>query len=85
MEYMNNKRPFMPSLPNVLEPSKLLLPTDLTKPCLPDHAIQPDCIHQTNDFFQCFSAVPKPHFTLRMGVVSVWAINPNGLCRELWV
>ena len=31
---MNNKRPSKPSLPYVLEPSKLLVPTDLTKPCL---------------------------------------------------
>ena len=31
---MNNKRPSKPSLPYVLEPSKLLLPIDLTKPCL---------------------------------------------------
>ena len=31
---MNNKRPSKPSLPHVLKPSKLLLPTDLTKPCL---------------------------------------------------
>ena len=30
----------------------------------------PDCIHQTNSFFQCFPAALKPHFTLRMGVVS---------------
>ena len=41
----------------------------------PNHVIQPDCIHQTNGFFQCFPAAPKPHFTLRMGVVRVWAIN----------
>ena len=31
---MNNKRPSKPSLPYVLKPSKLLLPIDLTKPCL---------------------------------------------------
>ena len=34
LEYMNNKRPSKPSLPYVLELSKLLLPTDLIKPCL---------------------------------------------------
>ena len=34
LEYTNNKRPSKPSLPHVLDPSKLLLPTDLTKPCL---------------------------------------------------
>ena len=34
LEYTNNKRLSNPSLPHVLEPSKLLLPTDLTKSCL---------------------------------------------------
>ena len=34
LEYKNNKRPFKPSLPNVLKPSKLLLPTDFTETCL---------------------------------------------------
>ena len=34
LEYMNNKRPFKPSLPHILKPSKLLLPTDFAKPCL---------------------------------------------------
>ena len=40
-----------------------------------DHAIQLDCIHQTNGFFQYFATATKPHFTLKMDVVSVWAIN----------
>ena len=31
LEYTNNKRFSKPSLPNVLEPSKLLLPTDFSK------------------------------------------------------
>ena len=31
---MNNKRPSKPSLPNVLEPSKLLLLTGFSEPCL---------------------------------------------------
>ena len=31
LEYMNNKRPFKPSLPNLLEPSKLLLLTDFSE------------------------------------------------------
>ena len=60
LEYTYSKRPSKLSLSHVFEPSKLLLPTDLTKPCLPDHVIQPDCIHQTNDFFQYFPAAPKP-------------------------
>ena len=34
LEYTNNKKPSKPSLPHVLEPSKLLLPTDFAKPCL---------------------------------------------------
>ena len=28
LEYTNNKRPSKPNLPNILEPSKFLLPTD---------------------------------------------------------
>ena len=34
LEYINNKRPSKPSLPNVLEPSKFLLPTDFLESCL---------------------------------------------------
>ena len=34
LEYINNKKPSKPSLPNVLKPSKLLLPTGFSKPCL---------------------------------------------------
>ena len=37
----------------------------------PYHAIQPDCIHQTNYFFQYFLTTPKPPLSLKMGVVSV--------------
>ena len=33
LEYTNNKRPSKPSLPNVLKPSKLLLPTHFSKSC----------------------------------------------------
>ena len=33
LEYTNNKRPSKPTLSHVLKPSKLLLPTDFTKPC----------------------------------------------------
>ena len=33
LEYTNNKRPSKPSLSSVLEPSKLLLPTDFLKSC----------------------------------------------------
>ena len=34
LEYTNNKRPSKPSLPNVLEPSNLLLPTNFSESCL---------------------------------------------------
>ena len=34
LEYTNNKRPSKPSLPNVLEPSKLLLLMDFSESCL---------------------------------------------------
>ena len=34
LEYTNNKRPFKPSLPNVLEPSNLLLSMDFSESCL---------------------------------------------------
>ena len=34
LKYTNNKRPSKPSLPNVLEPFKLLLPTDFSESCL---------------------------------------------------
>ena len=34
LEYMNNKIPSKPSLPHVLEPSKLLLSTDFLESCL---------------------------------------------------
>ena len=34
LEYTNSKIPSKPSLPHVLEPSKLLVATDLTKSCL---------------------------------------------------
>ena len=34
LEYTNNKRPSKGSLPYILEPSKLLLPTDFSESCL---------------------------------------------------
>ena len=33
LEYMNNNKPSKPSLLNVLEPSKLLLPINFSKSC----------------------------------------------------
>ena len=32
-------------------------------------------------FFQCFSTAPKPHFTLKLSVVRVWAINLS----RIWI
>ena len=34
LEYTNNEKPSKPSLPNVLEPFKLLLPMDFLEFCL---------------------------------------------------
>ena len=34
LEYTNNKKPSKPNLLNVLESSKLLLPTDFSESCL---------------------------------------------------
>ena len=34
LEYMNNKKPSKPNPSHVLEPSKLLLPTDFAEPYL---------------------------------------------------
>ena len=50
LEYTNNKRSSKPSLPYILEPTKLLLLTDLTKPCplqLSGSRNTLDCIRQT--------------------------------------
>ena len=81
LEYTNNKRPFKPSLPHVLDPSKLLLSTDFSK----SNIFQLFRSHNSaqlhppmNGSFQCFPTTPKSHLTLRMGVVSVWA---NDLSR----
>ena len=60
LEYTNNKRPSKPSLPKELEPSKLLLPTDLMKPCLlqlSGSRNTPDFIRQ--DSLASFSKSPK--------------------------
>ena len=41
LEYTNNKKPSKPSLPNVFEPSKLLLPTNFLESCL--HQLSGSC------------------------------------------
>ena len=62
LEYTNNKRPSKASLPHVLEPSKLLLPTDFTESCLLQ--LSESCnlaqLHPPlNGSFQCFPTAPK--------------------------
>ena len=81
LEYTNNKRLNKPSLPHVFEPSKLLLPTDFSKPYLLQlsKSYNSALLHlPINGSFRYFPIAPKSHFTLRMGVVSVW---PNNLSR----
>ena len=51
LEFTNNKRPSKPSLPNVLEPSRLMLLTDFLESCF--HQLfgsrnTPDCIRQAS-------------------------------------
>ena len=84
LEYTNNKRLNKPSLSHVFEPSKLLLPTDFSKPYLLQ--LSGSCnsalLHlPINGSFRCFPIAPKFHFTLRMGVVSVWANNLSRMQR----
>ena len=78
LEYMNNKRPSKLSLSQVLEPSKLLLPTDFLEFCL--HQLfgshNSTQLHLSlNGSFQYFPKAPKLDSTLKLGEVSVWAKN----------
>ena len=84
LEYTNNKRPSKPSLPHVLEPSELLLPTGFSEPCLLQlsRILQYARLHPPMiGSFQYFPAVPKPHLTLKLDVVSVWDINLSRIQR----
>ena len=84
LKYTNNKRPSKPNLPHVLEPSKLLLPTGFSKPCLLQlfGSYNSSRLHPPmNGSFQYFPTTPNSHFTLKMGVVSVWAINLSRIWR----
>ena len=72
LEYTNNKRPSKPSLPNVLESSKLLLPTDFLELCLLQLSGSRntfDCICQASPaFFSKSLKLPKlqnTHYTLK--------------------
>ena len=85
LEYTNNKRPHKPNLPHVLEPSKLLLPIGFLEPCLlqlfGSHNLAR--LHPPmNSSFQCFPIAPNSHFILRIGVVSVQAINLSRIWRK---
>ena len=77
LEYTNNKRPFKPSLPNILEPSKLLLPTDFSESYL--HKLSKsrntiDCIHQASPAsFGKSQKLPKLQNTL-------YTLKMCGLC-----
>ena len=82
---VNNKRPSKPSLSHVLNPSKLLLPTDFLESCL--HQLF-ECRNSArlhlplNGSFQCFPKAPKIDSTLRLGVVSVCAKNLSRM--KIW-
>ena len=77
LEYTNNKRASKPSLPNVLEPSKLLLPTDFSESYL--HQLSgshnmPDCIRQA--LLASFGKSPK----LPKLQNTLYTLNRCGLC-----
>ena len=85
LEYTNNKRLSKRSLHHVLEPSKLLLPTDFSESCF--HQLSgsrnPTQLHPPlNGSFQCFLTTPKLHLTLRLGMVSIWAKNLSRMQRQ---
>ena len=85
LEYMNNKRSSKPSLFHVLEPAKLLLPTDFSESCLHQLSGSYDLtqLHlPLNGSFQCFLKAPKLDSTLRLGVVSVWVKNLSRMQRQ---
>ena len=70
LEYTNNKRPSNPSLSHVLEPSKLLLPTDFLEPCLLQLSESRNSarLHPSmNGSFRCFPTSPKSHFNTQYG------------------
>ena len=77
LEYANNKRPSKPSLPNVLEPSKLLLSTDFSESCLLQlyrSRNTPDCIRQASPAsFGKSSKLPNLQNTL-------YILKRYGLC-----
>ena len=79
LEYTNNKIPSKPSLPNVLEPSKLLLPTDFSESCLlqlSGFRNTPDCICQASSAsFGKSLKLPKFQNTL-------YTLKKCGLCLD---
>ena len=77
LEYTNNKKPSKPNLPNVLEPSKLLLPTDFSELCLFQFSKSrntPNCIRQASPVsFSKSPKLPKLQNTL-------YTLKKCGLC-----
>ena len=77
LECTNNKRPSKPSLLHVLEPSKLLLPTDFSESCLlqlSGSRNTPDCIRQASP--ASFGKSPKlPKFQN-----TLYTLKMCGLC-----
>ena len=73
MEYTNKEKLSKPSLPNILKPSKLLLPTDFSESCLLQLSRSRnmlDCIRQASlAFFSKSPKLPKfqnTFYTLKM-------------------
>ena len=85
LEYMNNKRPSKPSLPRVLEPFKLLLPTDFSESCLLKlfgSRNMPDCIRQASlASFAKSPKLPKLQNTLYTLKTCVFYLGTNLLSR----
>ena len=90
LEYTNNKKPSKPSLPNVLEPFKLLLLMDFSESCLHQFSrshnttlLHPPSI--TGSFLENSQSFPssKTLSTLFIGVTNVWIqISSQGMTME---
>ena len=79
LEYTNNKRTSNSSQPNVLKPSKLLLPTYFSESCLlqlSESHNMPNCIHQASSAsFGKSPMLPKLQNTF-------YTLNMCGLCLD---
>ena len=79
LEYTNNKRSFKPSLPHLLDPSKLLLPTDFLEPSLPQLSRSRNSVRlhsPMNVSFQCFLAALKFYFNTQYGCGKCLSYQP---------